>query len=443
MKPLQVLAIVWLVVVGAGLYGMKAAEQGWWPYPTLKEVEAFLAGNEEESTTLTEKVQNDLGLLPARHLVPPPNLEGIGAGYEFIELDVSDRRAPPVMMLADDAPYGYRVIYGVFDLPDALHAAILIDPEGQVQRVWPLSQEDVDWAHPADANVFPHGFEILKDGSIIVAYDHGTSMTRYDYCGNALWQVMGGFHHSIDLVDEDSFWVWGNDGQPSQFGNIMHEVAVADGSIRRSISITDMIDSNPEIDIFGIRQADEQAGSRFIITGGGAWHQNDIDPLPASLADQYPQFEAGDLLVSMRSPNLVYVVDPETVRVKWWRQGLTRRQHDPDWNDRGTITIFDNNMHRGFSHIVEIDPVTMESRRILNGERYSFYTWHRGKHQQLDSGHLLVTSAAQGRVFEAAPDGSLTFDFLNLYAPEHGALVLSEARFLPADYFEDLPTCEP
>ncbi len=441
MKAIQIIALVWLVLIASLFYGMEAADNDYWPYPVIQEIRNFVAGDAEEATSITEKVENDLGMVPARHLVDPPDLSKLGPGYGFLPVPVRDRRGPPVMYLAADAPVGYRVIYGVFDLETTLHGAILIAPDGTVANIWSITQEDVSWPHPSDANVFPHGFAVTRDGSIIVAYDHGTSMTRYDYCGNVIWRSVGGYHHSIEMFDDETLWVWGNNGEPSQFGDTMHQVRIESGEVIRSITINDMIRSNPEIDIFGIRQADDEHQSRWVLTGGNPFHQNDIDPLPEALAANYPGLEAGDLLISMRSPNLVYVLDPATVKVKWWRQGLTRRQHDPDWNERGTITIFDNNMHRDYSRIVELDPQTFNSRIILDGSDYDFYSWHRGKHQQLPDGHLLVTSTAQGRVFEVAPDGEVTFDFLNLYTPDRGALTVSEARFLPPDYFEELPSC--
>lgn len=441
-KVIQLIAAAWLLVVAAFFYGVKATENGWWPYPLLQEFEDFVSGHEEEGTTLTEKVANDLGLVPARHLVPTPPLEQFNSAYGFLDVPTRDRRGKPVVFLSPAAPPGYRLIYGVFDFTDHLHGAILIGPDGKVERVWQISQENLEWPSPQDDNVFPHGVEILADGSLIVAYDHGTSLTRYDWCGNEEWRLKGGFHHSVELLDQDSLWVWGNEGRASQFGEYMHQVRTADGEIVRTATILDTIDANPGIDIFGVRQADYEQGSRWVMGGGDPFHPNDVDPLPAGFSDAYPRFQTGDLLISLRSLNLLYVVDPATLEVKWWRQGITRRQHDPDWNARGTITVFDNNMHRDHSHIIEIDPETFETRRLIDGRDHDFYSWHRGKHQLLESGHVLVTSSAQGRVFEVAPDGSLTFDFLNLYTPDQGALVVSEARYLPMNYFEELPVCD-
>ena len=70
---------------------------------------------------------------------------------------------------------------------------------------------------------------------------------------------------------------------------------------------------------------------------------------------------------------------------------------------KGTISIFNNNMHRGYSNIIEINPVSYIHDIILDGETHNFYTWWRGKHEIMADGGILITSPDQGRVFESRP----------------------------------------
>jgi len=84
----------------------------------------------------------------------------------------------------------------------------------------------------------------------------------------------------------------------------------------------------------------------------------------------------------------------------------------------------------------------MEHRTLIEGESYEFYTWNRGKHQELENGNFLISSTVQGRAFEVAPDGTVTFDFHNIFSEEHGSLLITEARFLSPDYFYELPECK-
>ncbi len=344
--------------------------------------------------------------------------------------------------LSQDAPKGYRLIYGVFDFKESLHGAVLFDPDGEVFNIWHLGQQGVAWNHQPDENIFPHGFVIGSDGSIATAYDSGTSLTKYDFCGNILWRIKGGFHHSISFDGRFAIWTWGDAGSEKPYGNNLIKIDYETGEVLKEFHMDDILQANLDIDIFGILQEDSIDGSKWIgHKAGGRWHVNDIDPLPEEFADQYPGFNQGDLLLSLRSPDLICVIDPNTYKVKWWRQGLTRRQHDPDWNSKGTMTIFNNNMHRGLSSIVEINPETYEHHHVVLGQAYEFYTWIRGKHQRLQNNGYLITSTQQGRVFEINEQGDVMFEFINIYNEEKGFLALSEAVFLPTDYFKELPKC--
>lgn len=439
---IRIVAVGWLLFLAA--YGLGMATLKWelWPYRYLADAWGYIAGDDVEQTTLAERVLNDFGLRPARHLVESQRNYAIPDHYEPLAVSgLSARRAAPLVYFAPGAPRGYRLVYGTFDFEDGLHGAILLAPDGTVQRRWTVSQEDAEWAVRDDENVYPHGIEIFPDGSIVVAFDGGTSLARYAYCGELLWRTRGPFHHSVTREGADAVWAWGApDGSlEKETPEHMVKVAVADGRVLEAIFLDEVWPANPAIDPFAIRQRDQADGSFWEFD---RFHVNDVDPLPAELAVHYPQFEAGDLLISLRSINLVAVVAPQTLEVKWWRQGLVRRQHDPDWNDRGTITIFDNNMNRGYSRIQEIDPRTMASRIVVPGEPYDFYTWHRGKHDVLPNGGYLVTSTEQGRLFEVDGEGEVVFDFINRFQQDSGYLAVSEGRFLPTDYFEELPACE-
>jgi hypothetical protein len=435
------LALCVLIGMGsfsAGIY-IYAAKK--WPYPMIQELEQFMVGDPGESTTLLEKIQNDLNILPSRHIATSQKTFHIPESYPpLTQLPLKHHRQEPLLYISDTAPKGYRLIYGTFDFKKSLHGAVLFGPDGTVKNIWHISQNDVEWAHPSDANVFPHGFVIAPDGSIVTAFDGGTSLTKYDYSGNIVWRIKGGFHHSIDFDGANDIWTWGKVGADKPYGNNLIKIDYSTGKVLKEFLIDDVMNANPDIDIFGIVQEDTIEGSKWLsYKVGGQWHVNDIDPLPQDLAQYYPAFTPGDLLLSLRSPDLVCVIDPDTYRVKWWRQGLTRRQHDPDWNTNGTITIFNNNMHKDYSNITEVDPVTYQYRNVVQGKDYEFYTVMRGKHQALPNGGSLITSPEQGRVFEVDSNGEITFEFINRFSKNKKNLAVSEAVFLPLDFFKDLP----
>jgi hypothetical protein len=163
-------------------------------------------------------------------------------------------------------------------------------------------------------------------------------------------------------------------------------------------------------------------------------HLNDIDPLPRDLAGSFPQFAPGDLLVSGRETNLLFVLDPATLAIKWWRIGATIRQHDPDWLPNGRISVFNNRSARGFSEIVEIDPASGNPVVTVDGRATNFYSRIRGNHQVLPDGGHLIASTQQGRVLALAKDGRLAMEFRTPL--DEGNTVfgfLTDAVMLPED----------
>lgn len=339
---------------------------------------------------------------------------------------------------------GWRVLVGTFDWDGRFrHGAVLISPDLEAIHFWALDEPPVgdNPAVPAHRRV-PHGFAVLPDASAVFAFDGGKSLQKIDACSSQIWQEGGDYHHAVTLT-EDRQHVW------TLSGDALAMVNVETGQVARSIHLFDVIEANPEIDILEIRRLHDNdafgnARDRNDPYLEDPFHLNDVDPLPSDIADAFPQFQAGDLLVSLRSPNLVMVVDPDTARVKWWRVGAWKRQHDPDWLPSGRIAVFDNQMNRQWSRIVEIEPRSLEVSVRLPGEPYDFYTRIRGKHQILPSGHHLVVSSQQSWAFEIGPDGKVALEFMNLKEAEPTlGYTMTDYQFLPEGALGTLPTCEP
>lgn len=354
----------------------------------------------------------------------------------------SDIHVQGLMVRADAAAMarapGWRLLVGAFVVNGELnHAALALSPKLEIEKVWVFREEGIEGKEPRPTGVkLIHGFALLRDGSMIVAWTLGDSLERFDRCGRKVWSTRGIFDHAVGLVDDEKFvWTLSNDYQ--ELSELV-KVATETGEIVQRISMASISAANPTIDVLGARRHDDgyadREHPRWLLD---PFHVNDVEPLSAALSDRFEGFAAGDLLLSLRSLNLVLVVDPETLKVKWWQGGATRRQHDPDWQPTGEITVYDNRLGHDYSQIVSIDPASHSTRVVFDGRSNDFYSTIMGEHQITKAGNILITSPRQGRAFEVDRNGQIVFEiFNNKPGNKEFGYFLSQAIWLPPETFD-------
>ena len=124
------LAIAWIALIAGVVLGLYVYSAQIWPYPLVREVEAWVVG--EGITTFGEKLANDFNLVPTRHLVTVQNGGMADRAYrEVTELPLNERRLPPKLFISPEAPKYLRVIFGTFNFKDHRYGVILLGPPGQ------------------------------------------------------------------------------------------------------------------------------------------------------------------------------------------------------------------------------------------------------------------------------------------------------------------------
>ena len=314
------------------------------------------------------------------------------------------------------------------------------------RRVLNYAVQDPDG--PTGGSEAPHAFHFLADGSVLVNTDKGDVMTRYDACGEPVWTRDGAFHHSFAPDPRGGVWTWL--GETSAFDQYQYLVRVDPESgetLERIALVEDVIDFSPEQRlVFTMVPGEEimhQEGYRGI---SDIFHPNDLEALTPEMADAFPDFEAGDLLMSFRNIDLVAVLDPATRELRWWSHGPWIEQHDPDFLPSGEISVFNNNRkgRRRTSSIVAIDPGSRAVRDVPVAPDFRFYTQYMGKHEYLDDGTLQVVVPFEGRALEFDADGALVLEINNVFGDEHNAF-LSDYALLAPDFFDTDParfTCD-
>ena len=350
---------------------------------------------------------------------------------------------------ADAVMPGYYVFVGWDDSSDGF-AAWLYDSSGELQHrwFWDYEQLDLDENGPTNGSTMPHAFKVMPDGSALVSFDKGDVMARIDACGKPVWRLPGIYHHSMEFTDDGSVWTWRGGGNAT-WGpyNYLVEFDPENGEILREIGlIEDMIQPDPDLArLFSVR-ADHPFvsgdGDNEAMNPYDFFHPNDLEELPAAIADQFELFSAGDLMMSFRNLDLVIVMGPDAKAVKWYGTSPWRRQHDPDFRPDGKISIFSNNGPVGRSEIYVVDPSTGEVTNELEAGNLRFFSTAMGKHQYLPNGNVLITVPAEGRIIEVDSGGDKVLEFNNLVAgmASQNAHV-ENGLWFPVDYFSTQPSC--
>jgi hypothetical protein len=409
-----------LLGLGAFMYGLAVERWHLWPYELTRSASTFA-----RSLIMYGEI------LPEGRRVRAPR---------YAAREVFTIHDPSAMV------DGYYVFVGWNDTR-RVYAAWLYDHTGELLHTWSWDYLRLDPDGPLNAVDGPHPFHVLPDGSIVVGFDHGDVVARLDACSEPVWIKPTIYHHSFEAADDGSLWTWEGEGTAyghydrivnfdPEKGEKLREFGLVDDIIKPMGSAAIIFGVRPDYRFqhFDRDPSDKKAEDIF--------HVNDVEPLRAGMASAFPMFEAGDLLISLRSTNLVAVIDSDDYRVKWWSNGPWIGQHDPDFASDGTISVYNNNTGRGRSEILKIDPATREISNELFAGGAHFYSPFMGRHQYLPNGHVLIAVPGEGRVIEVSSHGRMAMEFNNLSRAgrdynEH----IQNALWIATDYFATVPNC--
>ena len=365
--------------------------------------------------------------------------EVIGEGRRF-EAPEGASRDPVTFGASGDAiGDGYYALLG-WDVAFNTYSVKLHDGAGELVHTWPIDEMSFS-DKPIHNQNAPHAMEVLADGSVLVSFDWVGLVARVNPCGDAAWVREGFYHHSFAPSADGGIWTWYGEG--SSYGQIQ-DILKFDpktGNDMARISFTEDVVTRSREAALAFSMFEDFP---FVPDENGPqdiFHPNDVEELLPVLADDFPQFDAGDLMLSIRELDLIMIISPEG-EIKWSKYGPWLKQHDPDFEPGGVISIYDNSRFRPRSAIMTVDPVTMEVTDALEGFEGPFKSEFRGKHQLLPNGNRLVTVPEQGQALEITPEGAVALAFNNIAA--EGSIYnedLVNAKWYPADYFETFPSC--
>ena len=334
----------------------------------------------------------------------------------------------------------------------------LIDNDGELVHEWRVDareifddpsvadrvNKDLKYSNPGEFYLFPERGDVLLNFGYV-------GLARLDACGEVVWSLPALSHHSVHRADDGTFWVPassserhveipgheermpGFKGKKEAKGVYLDRLVNVspDGEVLREINVLDVLYRNGldrhVVKSYQARIQDNEPPPEDIT------HVNDVEPLDGDMAEAYPLFERGDLMVSVRNLDLVIVFDPETKKVKWHVSEPLIQQHDPDFLGDGRIAVFDNNRdgtdrgtRLGGSRIVAIEPATGKTDVLFpTEESEQFYTKVGGRWQMLENGNLLMAETKTGRLLEVDSSGRSVWEWVH---PAYDGMVSEVTR---------------
>jgi hypothetical protein len=311
-------------------------------------------------------------------------------------------------------------------------AAFLIGPDGKVAHAWSMPYSQV-WdrsaatQHPvADNRTYFRDVRLLPNGELLAVYDgvgdalYGYGLIKLDKDSHLVWKYLQHVHHTVDVAPHGNVFILTQAITTDEFAPRKHlkPPRIDDYVVELSPSGTPIrevrvLDALARSDY--LRLTDALPG--YLGDSGDYLHTNDIEYIDAGIAQRFPFAQPGQVLLSMREPGAIAVLDLNSRRITWAMRGFWVGQHDPDLLPNGHMMLFDNNGHFGAggrSQVVEFDPINLQVFWRYTGDaRRPLESVIRASQQRLANGNTLITESDQGRLLEVSPSGDIVWEFVN------------------------------
>lgn len=422
----QLMLILGLVGLSFG-YGFISSTFELFPYKTIRN--AFLAASALIELAQDEPDQQNIDFWDETgNTAPVYRSRASGAGSEF------------VFVLGNERTYSNSADATAYLAWIADRAGTIIHAWKYPGEIWrPLTGREAignNWrSYPVGAHLFDNG-DILVSYHGVGTFPSAMGLAKFDKDSKLLWKRADYYHHWFSVGPDDKIYIPDLEMGTSPLRVPDHDKVITCEEVRFPHDSIAILDRNGnkirEIDTLSAIVNSDLAGlinsnkeERRVVETCDPTHLNDVQILSQSMADQYPRFKAGDLLVSFRSLNMIGVIDPKTERFKWHFVGPSHRQHSPRFAGNNRIIMFDNYggpLSRGTSRVVSVD-VGQDAYGTLfpadNAElpKAPFMSSTAGYIDVSESGdRILVSFTHQGLVWEIdSKSGEILWEFINTH----------------------------
>jgi hypothetical protein len=291
--------------------------------------------------------------------------------------------------------------------------------------------------------------DLLPDGDLIVvgADPSGRSdeaipdATRYllrlDWNGRVQWKRYLNAHHDVTSMAGNRFLAL--TFQRRRVGSIDPRIDVRDDQLALLNSAGEPLETRSLLEAFDRGRAVHRLRPTPPTSLGvrpwvDLFHSNSVQWIERTPPEGgHPEFLPGRALVCLRHQDCVALLDWEARRVVWaWGSQELQGPHDARILENGNLLVFDNGLGRGWSRVLELNPVT---ERIVWEYRAAdppdFFTMTKGSNQRLPNGNTLIADSDAGVAFEVTLEGDIVWVYRNGHGDGQGrrAAIVRATRY--------------
>ena len=321
----------------------------------------------------------------------------------------------------------------------------LFDMNGNDVRSW-RTDEGRSAASVDRARLLPNGRIVVQRGGMM-----GTDglLQEYDWEGQVVWEYLPegriphagllGPHHDVNVCTNGNYLTICREAVPARYLSGIREPSWK-GQVIYGDTIIEVDRSSNVVWQWHAYEHLDLEHKRLLASPGWPagkdnstvcdWtHVNTVQSLPENrwFDAGDGRFRPGNVLISPRQLDTVYLIDRGTGRVVWeysgdYFGGLSG-QHEPHMIEKGlpgegNITIFDNGAspwndlgHAGASYVLEIDPVT--GKVVWVYDRWlRFHSTYTSSAQRLWNGNTLICESNEERLFEVTPEKEIVWEHI-------------------------------
>lgn len=320
----------------------------------------------------------------------------------------------------------------------------LINMNGRAVRRWQCDGGGISYG-VSRARLLDSGSVLVQRGGMM---DRDSAIQEYDWNGEMVWDYIHaynprpeflGLHHDVFRKPDGNTLMICRVPVPEAYMKRIRDAASKD----MTLYVDAILEVNRERELVWEWYSYERLdlNHQRVYAASSWWagphnntacdwtHVNTVQALPENrwydAGDE--RFKPGNVMISPRTLDQIYIISRETGEVTWrysgaYNGGLSG-QHEPHMIEKGlpgagNILMFDNGAspwrdlaHAGCSYALEIDPPSQDVVWVYDC-REQFHSNYTSSTQRLGNGNTLICESAGRRVFEVTVEGEIVWEYV-------------------------------